>query len=77
MEILFLLIPISVIVIALAIGIFGWAVKSGQYDDLDGPAHSILFDDDEDMIPGRDNLPKIKKKSTKKKNTKTDESNTP
>jgi nitrogen fixation-related uncharacterized protein len=25
--------------------VFFWAVDSGQYDDLDGPAHSILFDD--------------------------------
>jgi cbb3-type cytochrome oxidase maturation protein len=31
--------------VAIAIYIFFWAVDSGQYDDLDGPAHSILFDD--------------------------------
>jgi len=31
--------------------VFNWAVKSGQFDDLEGPAHSILFDDDKDMIP--------------------------
>jgi len=58
MEILFILIPVSIILVALAIWIFGWAVKSGQYDDLEGPAHSILFDDDLDMIPGRDDKPK-------------------
>lgn len=51
MEILFILVPVSLILVTLAIFIFGWAVKSGQYDDLEGPAHSILFDDDEDMIP--------------------------
>ena len=51
MEILYILIPVSLILVSLAIFIFGWAVKSGQYDDLEGPAHSILFDDDEDMIP--------------------------
>jgi len=28
-----------------AIYIFFWAVDTGQYDDLDGPAHSVLFDD--------------------------------
>jgi nitrogen fixation-related uncharacterized protein len=27
--------------------LFFWAVDSGQYDDLDGPAHSILFDDED------------------------------
>lgn len=57
MEILYVLIPLSIILVALAIVIFGWAVKNGQYDDLEGPAHSILFDDDADMIPGRDDKP--------------------
>jgi nitrogen fixation-related uncharacterized protein len=28
-----------------------WAVRNDQFDDLEGPAHSILFDDDEDRIP--------------------------
>jgi cbb3-type cytochrome oxidase maturation protein len=45
-EILFLLIPLSV-VLALLIGAgFWWCVKSGQFDDLEGPAHRILSDDD-------------------------------
>ena len=60
MEVLYILIPISIILVAIAIAIFGWAVKSGQYDDLEGPAHSILFDDDEDMIPDRHDQAKIK-----------------
>lgn len=55
MEILYILIPLSIILVALAIAIFGWAVKNGQYDDLEGPAHSILYDDDRDMIPGQNN----------------------
>ncbi|MFT6028798.1 MAG: cbb3-type cytochrome oxidase maturation protein [Oleiphilaceae bacterium] len=62
MEILFLLIPISIILVALAIAIFGCAVKNGQYDDLDGPAYSILYDDDADMIPGPDDQPKTENK---------------
>ncbi len=53
MEILYILIPVSLILVAVAIAIFGWAVKSGQYDDLEGPAHSILFDDDDPLIPGQ------------------------
>ena len=45
MEILYLLVPISVVLVFL-IGIaFWWSLRSGQYDDLEGPAHSILFDD--------------------------------
>lgn len=60
MEILYILIPVSVILVALAVGVFGWAVKNGQYDDLEGPAHSILFDDDQDMIPRPDHQTGIK-----------------
>jgi cbb3-type cytochrome oxidase maturation protein len=45
-EILFLLIPLSVALI-LAIGaVFWWALNSGQFEDLEGPAHRILMDDD-------------------------------
>lgn len=46
MESLYLLIPISVILIFLVGWIFLWAVKSGQFDDMEGPAHRILMDDD-------------------------------
>jgi len=46
MSILYLLIPISLIFVALIIAVFLWAIRSGQFDDLEGPAHSILMDDD-------------------------------
>jgi len=46
MEILFLLIPISLILIGLIILAFLWAINSGQFDDLEGPAHEILMDND-------------------------------
>ena len=46
MDILFLLIPLSV-VLAFAIGVAFWlAVDGGQFDDLDAPAVTILADDD-------------------------------
>jgi len=46
MDIIFLLIPMAV-VLAFLIGVaFVWSVRSGQFDDLDGPAHRILSDDD-------------------------------
>ncbi len=51
MEILFALIPLSIVLVSAAVMIFRWAVKSGQYDDMEGPAHSILFEDDQHMIP--------------------------
>ena len=47
MSALYLLIPVAVVLVALAIWMFFWAVDSGQYDDLDSPAHSILFDDED------------------------------
>ncbi|HEX5865681.1 MAG TPA: cbb3-type cytochrome oxidase assembly protein CcoS [Casimicrobiaceae bacterium] len=46
MEILYLLIPLSVVLAFLIGGAFWWAVASGQFDDLEGPAHRILSDDD-------------------------------
>jgi cbb3-type cytochrome oxidase maturation protein len=45
-ESLYLLIPLSVL-LALAIGaVFWWAVRSGQFEDLEGPAHRVLMDDE-------------------------------
>ncbi|MBV1930750.1 MAG: cbb3-type cytochrome oxidase assembly protein CcoS [Porticoccaceae bacterium] len=45
MESLYLLIPISIAVVVVGVLIFFWAVNDGQYDDLDGEAERILFDD--------------------------------
>jgi len=52
MSILYLLIPLAVGLMAVAIAFFLWTVRTGQYDDLEGPAHRILMDDDDPMIPG-------------------------
>ncbi|UXY13983.1 cbb3-type cytochrome oxidase assembly protein CcoS [Chitiniphilus purpureus] len=46
MESLYLLIPLSVLLAFCIGGLFWWAVKSGQFDDLDGPAHRVLHDED-------------------------------
>ncbi len=50
MEIMFVLIPLSIVLVALAIWAFFWASKSGQFDDLDSPALSILDDDESELI---------------------------
>jgi cbb3-type cytochrome oxidase maturation protein len=51
METLYLLIPISVVLVFL-IGIaFWWSLRSGQFDDLEGPAYRILMDDDRSSLP--------------------------
>lgn len=51
MDILFLLIPLGLVLLGVAIWGFLWAVRSGQFDDLEGPAHRILMDDDDPRIP--------------------------
>ncbi len=53
MDILYLLIPLAVIIMIIAVFAFMWAIKSGQYEDLEGPAHRILMDDDDPKIPGQ------------------------
>jgi cbb3-type cytochrome oxidase maturation protein len=51
MEILYLLIPLSVaLVFAIAVA-FWWSVRSGQFDDLEGPGFRVLMDDDGPDIP--------------------------
>lgn len=49
MDAIYLLIPIALILVAIGVAIFFWAVKSDQFEDLEGPAHSILFDDDKNI----------------------------
>lgn len=46
MAILAYLVPISVVLLGLAIAAFAWAVRKGQFDDLDTPPLDILRDDD-------------------------------
>lgn len=53
MEIIFLLIPISLLLLGLILWILLWAVRSGQYDDLEGPAHQILWDDEPEQKNSR------------------------
>ncbi|MEQ6916979.1 cbb3-type cytochrome oxidase assembly protein CcoS [Halomonas aquatica] len=51
MSILYLLIPLSLILLGLAVWAFFWAVKHDQFEDLEGPAYRILFDEDENDRP--------------------------
>jgi len=46
MEILFLMVPLGLVLVALGIWAFFWAVGSGQFDDLDSPGHSVIADDE-------------------------------
>lgn len=53
MNILLLLVPISLLLLGVAIWAFVWAVRRGQFDDLDTPALDILVDDEHDQPTGR------------------------
>jgi cbb3-type cytochrome oxidase maturation protein len=44
MSIIYVLIPIAILFVCIGLGIFFWAVRSKQFDDLDKEAYSILFD---------------------------------
>ncbi len=48
MEILYLLIPLSVVLVFLIAWFFWWSLKNGQFEDMDGPGYRILMDDDRD-----------------------------
>ncbi len=45
MESLYLLIPLSVVLVFIIGVLFWWSLRSGQYDDLEGPAYRLLMDD--------------------------------
>jgi cbb3-type cytochrome oxidase maturation protein len=46
MSIIFVLIPVSLVLVGLGLWAFFWAVRSGQFDELDSPAWDILVDDE-------------------------------
>jgi cbb3-type cytochrome oxidase maturation protein len=57
MTILLLLVPISIVLLGVAIGAFIWATRSGQFEDLDTPSLDILREDTMPIRgtpPGRD-----------------------
>lgn len=63
MEIIFLLIPIALILAGLMVWALMWAIKSGQFDDLEGPAHRILMEED-DVVDEADHTPRPTKQNT-------------
>ena len=46
MEILFLMLPGCLLLALIMLGFFVWASKNGQFEDLEGAKHRILYDDD-------------------------------
>ncbi|MCY7293868.1 cbb3-type cytochrome oxidase assembly protein CcoS [Alteromonas sp. a30] len=66
MSIIYVLIPLAIIIILIAIGVFFWAVKSDQFNDLERQGYNILFD--EENIPPKDAQAQVKDSTTKNKN---------
>lgn len=50
MSVLFIAVPIALVVALVAVITFAIQVRNGQYDDLETPAHRMLFDDVEEKI---------------------------
>jgi cbb3-type cytochrome oxidase maturation protein len=50
MNIIFLLIPISLLLVAAIVYFLFWAIRSGQFEDLESSGHQILMDDDKKVI---------------------------
>ncbi len=57
MTSLYLLIPLALVLLALSVWAFVWAVRRGQFDDLDSPAVQILLDDDRAPPPSAGESP--------------------
>jgi cbb3-type cytochrome oxidase maturation protein len=45
MSVLFIVLPLALLFSAIAVGAFLWALRRGQFDDLNSPAHRVLHDD--------------------------------
>jgi cbb3-type cytochrome oxidase maturation protein len=58
-DILFLLIPLGLVLVGIIAWFFVWSVNHRQFEDLEGPAHEILMDNDK---PARPPLPSTDKK---------------
>ena len=52
MSVLYVVLPVSLLLAAAAVGLFVWAARNGQLDDLTTPAMRVLCDDDDDDAPG-------------------------
>jgi len=52
MEVIYGLLPGMLLLGIIGVAVFFWAVRNGQYDDMDGAANRVLLDDDDDSIQG-------------------------
>lgn len=58
MEIIYLLVPLSVVLVLIIVGVFGWAIHNGQMDDLKREGERIL-EDETAQVDGDQAVPKV------------------
>lgn len=67
MEILYLLVPLAVLIAGVIVWAFLWSIRSGQFDDLEGPAHRILMDEDDLPRPAPEHEPGRTKNTSRRR----------
>jgi len=60
MDTIYGLVPAMLLLALGAVAVFFWASRTGQYDDMEGPAHRILNDDDDPLLPKEFNKDVVK-----------------
>lgn len=51
MEVIYGLLPFMLVIGLALVGALFWAIRAGQYEDMEGPANRILMDDDDPLLP--------------------------
>lgn len=51
MEVIYGLLPLIAIFGLAMVGVLFWAIRSGQYDDMEGPGWRVIMDDDDPLLP--------------------------
>ena len=51
MEVIYFLLPVAIVMSATGLGFFIWALRGGQFDDLEGPRWRVIFDDETIAVP--------------------------
>ena len=73
MESLFILIPLSVVLVFIIGILFWWSLRNGQYDDLEGPAYRLLMDDKDEFPADRGHAANADNDRNEGKNEKADD----
>lgn len=67
MDVIFGLVPAMILLALGSAAVFFWAARNGQYEDMEGPAHRILNDDDDPKLPWVEAQKQAAKEETEQK----------